>query len=150
MTNILKGELNIAKNACTSSKTGPLIFTSCFLPFAARSKKNDMVHRVHFRIFGSEHRHPGTLGDQGSPCGLGRCVVCVCGVVSVETAMECQLRVNDVFFDVSLSGATTGLSSTAARPAWSQSSCCPWQRLPSVQWRTVLVRSSTISHAKHL
>ena len=48
------------------------------------------------------------------------------------------MRVSDVFCAVSLSGTTTG-SSTAA--AWSRSSCCTCQRLPSFQWRAIPVGS---------
>ena len=61
-------------------------------------------------------------------------------VLSVETAIECHMRVHDVFRAVSLNGTTASSSSTAAGPPWSRSSCCPCQRLPSFQWRTVRVR----------
>ena len=40
----------------------------------------------------------------------------------------------------SAAAAATASLSTAASPAWSRSSCCPCQRLPSLQGRTVPMR----------
>ena len=112
-----------------------LIFTLCYVQFAGRLKK------ASFQGFWEAKMEDqvGTSGRQVlSVCG----VVCVCG--PVETVKECQMRVNDVFCAVSLSGTTTASSSTAANPVPSQSSCCPFQRLPSFQWRTAPVRQRPI------
>ena len=49
--------------------------------------------------------------------------------------------------------ATTASLLRATGPTWSRSSCCPCQRRPSFQWRTVLVRKRplrTQNTCKHL
>ena len=68
--------MHLAKNTFCFQKIGPFISSLCFLPLAGRSKKNPRISGVPF---------------------LGR-------EVSVWCAMECQMRVNDVFCAVSLSG----------------------------------------------
>ena len=123
-------------------KKGSLIFGLCFLLFVARFLKKGP--QAHVRgLLRSENGRLGTFDNHGGPFWLGRCVLSVSVVfcLSVETVMECQMRVSDVFCAVSLSGTATASSSTAAGPAWSRSSCCPCQRLPSFQRRTVPVRS---------
>ena len=46
--------------------------------------------------------------------------------------------------------AATAASSTAANPAWSQSSCCPCQRSPFFSWQRVPVRTGPSSLRKRL
>ena len=90
----------------------------------------------------------------------GRQVSCVFVVlsVSVDSVMECQMRVNDVFCAVSsnstmfvcYASACTASSSTAANPAWSRSSCRQCQSQPSFRGQLVPVRTMTILVVKIL
>ena len=64
-----------------------------------------------FEFLGSENRPPSTLEDQEEPNFGGHvCCLCLWCCLSVETAVECHMRVNEVFCAVSLSGTTTASS----------------------------------------
>ena len=116
-----------------------------------KKKKNPGAH---FWVIWEVKMGPGHVrGSRKAILGRQVCCLCLWYCLSAETAMACQVRVNDVFSAVSLSGTTTASSSTSASPAWSRSSGCPCQRLPSFQWRTVAVRSGpfrTQRACKHL
>ena len=117
LRNCFLPEEQCTSQTCISSfkKMGPLIFRQCFSCICGTFKKK-IGSGNPFQVFWEVKNGPrGPFEDQGPISG--RHVLSVSVVLSVEAAMECHARDNDVFCAVSLRGTTAASTSTVAGPA---------------------------------